>query len=450
MAELLKWDGELEDKVVIDTNLLLDDSKILFKLTKKYKQIVIPITVLQELDKHKFKRGTAYSARQAIRALIEFKEDYKDRIIFDISGIDLEKLDTNDLKIIKCAKDGDATLATKDMAMDIIAEALEVKTKLYDVVLNNIFNPYIYIEQYKLFEINTEGVFGYGRHFMGKEYDEVYNLFNKASDRPLIRDSWFFVIINTPTSNPTVYAHNPTRKLFIKIDDNPEYRSIKGKKGEHIKARDIYQTCAIYALKEAQHVLITGKWGSGKTLLSTAQALTNDDKKVFITRAPIGLNSKYDIGFVPGDRVEKMQDWLGGFMSALYFLYGNTKGQVGEGNKGYDYVKEILFREKFEAIPINSIQGLSLLDNDTLIVDEVQLITVDYISMILSRPSETGRLILLGDLGQTYDVVKPSESGLLKLLRVLPHRSIAYVDLQNSYRSDILEVAELLQDKTIG
>ena len=49
MAELLKWDGELEDKVVVDTNLLLDDSKILFKLTKKYRQIVIPIEVLQGL-----------------------------------------------------------------------------------------------------------------------------------------------------------------------------------------------------------------------------------------------------------------------------------------------------------------------------------------------------------------------------------------------------------------
>jgi predicted ribonuclease YlaK len=49
MAELKERDEQLEDKVVIDTNLLLDDSKILFKLTKKYKQIVIPLTVLKEL-----------------------------------------------------------------------------------------------------------------------------------------------------------------------------------------------------------------------------------------------------------------------------------------------------------------------------------------------------------------------------------------------------------------
>ena len=57
-----------------------------------------------------------------------------------------------------------------------------------------------------------------------------------------------------------------------------------------------------------------------------------------------------------------------------------------------------------------------------LLVDEVQLISVDYMSMILSRPTENGKLIMMGDLAQSYDVVKPSESGLLKLLRALPHR----------------------------
>jgi len=448
MAELLKWDGELEDKVVIDTNLLLDDSKILFKLTKKYKKIVIPITVLKELDNHKFKQDTSFSARQAIRALIDFKTNYSDRIEFNTDGIDLEADDTNDLKIIKCAKINKATLATKDMSMDIIAEAQGVKTKLFDVVLNNIFNPYIYIEQTKLYETNSSNIFSYGRYFEGKEYDEVYSLFNNASDKPLIMNAWFFVIINTPTNNPTVYAHNPSKKIFVKIDDDPLYREIRSVKGKLVKARDIYQTCAIYALKEAQHVLITGRWGTGKSLLATAQTLT-DDKKVFVSRAPIGLNSKYNLGYLPGGKEEKMQEWLAGFMSALYYLYGNTKGQYAEG-RSYDYIKEVIFRDKLEPIPMNSIQGLSLLDNDTLIVDEVQLIDINYISMILSRPSESGRLILLGDLGQTYDVVKPSESGLLKLLRVLPHRSIAYVDLKNSYRSEILEVAEMLQDKTIG
>jgi hypothetical protein len=78
-----------------------------------------------------------------------------------------------------------------------------------------------------------------------------------------------------------------------------------------------------------------------------------------------------------------------------------------------------VFEKKFEVLPLNSIQGLSLLENDLLLVDEIQLISVDYMSMILSRPSKNGKLILLGDLKQTYSIVKPSESGLLKLLRIL-------------------------------
>lgn len=419
-------------------------------MSGKYKKIIIPITVLKELDKHKFKPDTAFSAREAIRAIREFKSNYFDKIQFDLLGIDVEIDETNDAKIIRSAKTNNSAIATKDVSMQIIAEASDLETILYDVVLNNLFHPYIYVEQDDLFRTFNEGTFGYARSFYNGEYDDFFRVVKELSGRPTLnKDTWFFVIINTPMQNPVVYAHNPLKHLFQKIDDDPKYCVIDdNKKAAKIKARDIYQKCAIYALKEAQHVLLTGTWGTGKSLLATSAALTNEDKKIFVSRAPIGLNSKYNIGFTPGDVSDKMSDWLAGFMSALYYMYANTKGQNKQG--GYDYVKDVLFRDKMEPVPINTIQGLSLLDNDTLIVDEVQLIDVSTISMILSRPSKTGRLILLGDLGQTYDVVKPSESGLLKLLRVLPHRSIAYVDLKTSYRSDIVEIADLLQDKTIG
>lgn len=851
--------------VVIDTNLLLDDSKILYKLSKKYNQIIIPITVLKELDMLKFRTETAFSAREAIRAIREFKSTNPDRIHFDLTEIDVDKDTGNDAKIIRSVKNNNATIATKDVSMQLIAEAQGLETLLYDSVINNLFRPYVYIEQDLLFQTFNEGTFGYARTFGNGEYHDFLKVTSKLSGRSNInKDTWFFVIINTPMETTVVYAHNPIKHIFQKIDDDPNYCVIdNNKKTSKIKARDIYQKCAIYALKEAQHVLITGKYGTGKSLIATSAALaSSDDKKLFVSRAPIGLNSKYNIGFVPGpqpldakiltptgwktmgdikkgdyviaadgsktmvletydkgikdvytiettnggktracgdhlwatkthnelkhnydfklrstleiketllnknkgatynhtlpmcgivqydnneelpikpytmgvllgdgsfsssisftsldneivDRVQKeiseynmfltkqkntiaysireestyskpakpviitdlktnkktvyasigeaskilnihkgtissrckknnvidgksyrfgtakrwknyikncvyelnlegtkahnkfipecykrasvddrialiqglmdtdgtikestgeqsfttiseklandiievarslginatyytrnrvgkttirpsnlknittryisyevslpkselidvfylsrksdriktprknkhikikkikydgkepvkcikienekslyvtddfiithntkedkMQDWLAGFMSALYYLYANTKGQGAQG--GYDYVRDVLFREKMEPIPINTIQGLSLLDNDILIVDETQLIDVSTISMILSRPSKTGRLILLGDLAQTYDVVKPAESGLLKLLRVLPHKSMAYVDLQTSYRSDIIELADLLQDKTIG
>lgn len=429
--------------ILVDTNLLLDDANILYKLSKEYEKILITLTVLKELDKHKYDPDLSYSARNAIRAIREFKNEFPDKLIFNVSD---EEISNNDKFIIDAALKYKSAIATKDISMSIIAEVKGLDTKIYDVVMNNLFNPYIYIRVEQIYEHTP--TFAWGRSYGGKEYSELISMLEKITEKEVSRDAWFFVIIQAERDRPYVYANHPYTSLLVRIDNDPAYMEITTD-GKKIKALDIFQNCAIFALKEAPHCLITGRWGSGKTLLSTAYALATSNKKVFITRPPVGINKKYDLGFLPGDKAEKMVEWLGGFTSALYYIYGNTSGQVSK-DTSYDYVKETLFKQLFEVLPLNSIQGLSLLDNDVMMVDEVQLLSVDYMSMILSRPSETGKLILMGDLKQTYNVVKPSESGLLKLLRVLPHKSIAYVELKDSYRSDLLEVADMLQDKTIG
>jgi len=429
--------------ILVDTNLLLDDANILYKLSKEYEKILITLTVLKELDKHKYDPDLSYSARNAIRAIREFKNEFPDNLIFNVAE---EELSSNDKLIIDAALKHDSAIATKDISMSIIAEAKGLDTKIYDVVMNNLFNPYIYIRVEQIYEHNP--TFAWARAYDGKEYNEIISMLEKIIEKEVSRQAWFFVIIQAERDRPYVYANHPYTSLLVRIDNDPAYMEINTD-GKKIKALDIFQNCAIFALKEAPHCLITGRWGSGKTLLSTAHALATSNKKVFITRPPVGINKKYDLGFLPGDKAEKMVEWLGGFTSALYYIYGNTNGQVSK-DTSYDYVRETLFKQLFEVLPLNSIQGLSLLDNDVMMVDEVQLLSVDYMSMILSRPSETGKLILMGDLKQTYNVVKPSESGLLKLLRVLPHKSIAYVELKDSYRSDLLEVADKLQDKTIG
>ena len=429
--------------ILVDTNLLLDDANVIYKLSKEYEKIIIPLTVLKELDDKKYNPNLSYSARNAIQAIKQFKEEYPDKLIFHIGD---DEITGPDAKIIRAAEETGAGLATKDMSMSIIAEAKGLETKVYETVLNNIFNPYVYIHHEKLY--TKEDVFAYGQMYADKDYEDLLDLFSKASDQELNRDAWFFVIVNVEKERPIIYANNPTDHIFDRIDNNALYLEVKIE-GNTVKARDSYQNCALYALQVAPHCLITGQWGSGKTLLSVAHTLAHSNRKSFVTRPPIGLDRKYDLGFMPGKKEDKMMDWLAGFLSALYFIYGNSRGQAKDG-VSYDYIKDVMFRNQFEILPMNAIQGLSLLDKDILLVDEVQLISVDYISMILSRPSETGKLILMGDLKQTYNVVKPSESGLLKLLRVLPHRSMAYVELQNSYRSDILEIADKLQDKTIG
>jgi len=437
----------MEKNVLIDTNLYLDDANIIYKLSKSYDKVLIPLMVLKELDDKKYNKDLSYSARNAIQAILDFTANCSDQVTFDTEEYDG---DSPDEKILGAARKHNATVATKDISMSIRAKSLGLESMLHDMVLNNIFEPYVHLTASDLHDATEEDTFAYANEYVEEEdYQRMLVVFSKLAGRMLKEDHWWFAIVDISTENPVIYANNPMLEKIVRIDNVPRYREIKNRDGVTIKARDCYQVCAIYALQEAPHTLITGRWGSGKTLLATAHALSRTKKKAFITRAPLGLNPKYDIGFLPGDMDDKMMNWLQGFMSALYYLYANTRSDEDGSGKTYDYVREEVFHKKFQIMPMNSIQGLSLLDNDTLIVDEAQLITVDYMSMILSRPSETGRLVLLGDIKQTYDVVKPSESGLLKLLRVLPHKYMAYVELQNSYRSPLLEVADKLQDRSI-
>jgi len=420
-------------KILVDTNLLLDEPNILFKLKADYDVIVMSAVVLKELDKHKTNPDLSFSARAAIRGIKEFGLKHPYSIEYDVDEVDLSN---NDALIIEAAKRRNATVATKDISMSIISESKGVDCKLYGNIANGIFDPYLNLTTQQV----ADG-FTYQQAYSGKEYDVAFLML--IGDRPFLSNSWFFVFITESKDKVTVYANNPLTHVLERIDNLPRYREITNTKMS-VTARDLYQVCAIYALNNADHVLITGKWGSGKSLLSTAYAIANNNKKTFISRPPIGIDRKYDVGFLPGTVEDKLISWAMGFLSAVYFLFGNTNLQEKDG-KSYDFVKEEIFKKVFELIDANSLQGLSLLD-DYLLVDEVQYCTIDLMSMILSRATKESRIIMTGDLSQSYSLA-PSNSGLLKLLRAMPHHSMAYVNLQYSYRSDLLELAEKLQDK---
>ena len=133
-------------------------------------------------------------------------------------------------------------------------------------------------------------------------------------------------------------------------------------------------------------------------------------------------------------------------MSALTSLYGNTR-TTKSGKKGasYDYVKEDLSHEKFEFLSMPELHGLSIQEGDIIIVDEAQLLDVEYMSLLISRIGEGAKLVLMGDMGQTVNLLKNSESGLNKLINVLPHESISVVELKEVYRNKKLcELADKL------
>jgi PhoH-like ATPase len=437
----------MSNVVLIDTNLYLDDANIINKLSVNDGIILIPITVLKELDKHKYDKDLSYSARNAIQAILEFTTSNKDKTLFDIDNYNEFK--EPDLKIIASAKKHNAKLATKDISMLIIADSMGLETVLHDIVLNNIFNPYIYMTMEELYKETDEDVFSYDSEYNDEEYDYMLNIFSSIAKRELSKDSWWFAMINVGTPNVVIYANNPIVNSLLRIDNKPKYRKFKNDKGINVKALDDYQICAIYAMVEAPNALICGSYGSGKSLLATTYAITNNDKKTFISRPNLTVDRRFELGFLPGSVTEKLSPWMAGFVSSLYHIFSNTKGQMSDKmSDSYDFVKETMFKKYFEMIPLDTLQGMSFMDGDLLLLDEAQLCSISILATILSRFGKGSKLIMTGDIKQVYGVIKPSENGLLKLLRLLPSKYMAYVELKNNYRSELLELAADLQDKT--
>ena len=142
----------------------------------------------------------------------------------------------------------------------------------------------------------------------------------------------------------------------------------------------------------------------------------------------------------------------------MYFIAGDTRSQNKESIT-LDFVKNELFFRYFDIMPLNMIQGLSVNNNTIFLIDEVQLISIPYMIMILSRITEKSKLVLIGDTKQSYNVIKPSESGLIKLLKIMNYESkkleklnvrkdikkyLAVVELKNSYRSPLTEISDIL------
>lgn len=431
----------MDKPILIDTNLYLDDAQIIHKLAKTYCKVLLPVTVLKELDQKKYNKDFSYSARNAIREILDFMNNRKDQIIADVERY--PECDTPDEKILASALKHNAVIATKDVSMSISAKATGLESILHDMILNDIYKPYIHLHM-----DNIDG-FIYKHEYLDKDYQKALSVISNAAGQELCSDYWWFVIIDTDNDKPIIYANNPILYELVRIDNMSKYREIRTESATIVKARDVYQICALYAMIEAPNTLICGSYGSGKSLLSSAYAISyNSDRKIFVSRPNLTVDKRFELGFLPGPMEDKLGPWMAGFMSSLYYMFSNTKGQKAPNGVTYDFVKEQIFKRYFEMMPLDSLQGMSFMDGDLLLLDEVQLCSISILSIVLSRFGEGSKLIMTGDVKQTYGVIPPSENGLLKLLRLMPNKYLAYVELKNNYRSELIEIANELQNKT--
>lgn len=178
-------------------------------------------------------------------------------------------------------------------------------------------------------------------------------------------------------------------------------------------------------IRENQIVVITGRAGCGKSLVSAITALDFLFKKecdqILVTRAAVEVG--HSLGFLPGSLDEKFNPYLEAFQENLIKCYDKVK------------VEEIISAKKVNALPVQFIRGKTV--DDVLIVEEAQNLTKAEMLAILTRLGKNGKIIINGD-NEQKDIKDPYNglSYVIELSKKID--GIEWVKLKHNHRSDLV------------
>jgi PhoH-like ATPase len=211
-----------------------------------------------------------------------------------------------------------------------------------------------------------------------------------------------------------------------------------------IDPRNAEQTFAIEALTnpDIQLVSLTGKAGTGKTLLALAAALSQYKryKQIFLARPIVPLANR-DLGFLPGDVKEKMDP----YMQPLYDNLTVIKHKFSHQSPEFLRINDMMKEEKLVITPLAYIRGRSL-SSIFFIVDEAQNLTPHEIKTIITRAGEGTKMIFTGDIEQIDSpYLDTASNGLSYLSDKMKDQDIfAHVNLVKGERSFLAELASKL------
>lgn len=178
-------------------------------------------------------------------------------------------------------------------------------------------------------------------------------------------------------------------------------------------------------IRENQIVVITGRAGCGKSLVSAQTALDFLFKKeyesIYVTRAAVEVG--HSLGFLPGSLNEKFDPYLEAFQENLVKCYDKVK------------IEEFIKDEKVKALPVQFIRGKTI--DDILVVEEAQNLTKAEMLAILTRLGKNGKIIINGD-NEQKDIKDPFNglSYVIELSKKI--EEIKWVKLNHNHRSDLV------------
>lgn len=211
-----------------------------------------------------------------------------------------------------------------------------------------------------------------------------------------------------------------------------------------IEPRNSEQTFSLDALlrPEVQLVALTGKAGTGKTLLALAAALQQEEnfQQILLARPIVALSNK-DLGFLPGDVNEKISP----YMQPLFDNLSVIKNKFKSASKEYQHIEELQRTERLVITPLAYIRGRSL-SNVFFIVDEAQNLSPHEIKTIITRAGEGTKFVFTGDIQQIdHPYLDMKSNGLSYLTDKMHGQEIfAHINLVKGERSYLAELASNL------
>ncbi len=423
---------------VLDTNVLLYDPQAMTKFENNH--VVIPVTVLEELDKQKrYSSELGKNSRTVFRYLdslntigkgnlhvgVELESGTMIRIQMEYKT-DLPKhrfsLSLNDNRIIMTAyqlqESGEKVIfVSKDFAARVKAEALGIEAQDYE---NLKFSYDVIYRGIREIEIP--------KHDVDVFYKDGYL-------KPPTEDFHpnEYCVMTSPEHSSAVAKYNAQDK---KLESLMKLSNLWG-----IKPRNVEQRCAVDILLRDDIKLVTmmGPAGTGKTLLALACGLRKvfDEgvyTRILVSRPVIPMGR--DIGYLPGTKEEKLYHWMQPIYDNLEFLCGSTN------NESSETMRWILDSKKIEMEAVTYIRGRSL-PKMYIIIDEAQNLTPHEVKTIISRAGEGTKVILTGDASQIDNPYLDKDSNGLTYTvgRFGDQKIYGHIFLDKTERSELAALA---------
>jgi len=419
---------------VLDTSVLLSDPQALFRFAEH--SIVLPVVVISELEAKRNDPELGYFARRALRHLDELRVEHG-RLDFPVEvgegGTLRVELGTADLSILPAGirlSDNDsrilataAQLAQDGQAVTIVSKDLPMRVKAASLGLQ--------AEEYLAEQAIDSGWTGIAPlDLSGDEMSDLYESEVGLSEQ----------VRGVPV-NTGLIIHSERGSALGRVTGDGEYRLVRGDRevfGLH--GRSAEQRIAIDLLLDPEVGIVSlgGRAGTGKSALALCAGLEavlerQQQKKIIVFR-PLFAVGGQELGYLPGDREEKMNPWG----QAVY----DTLGSVVSGN----VLDEVVERGMLEVLPLTHIRGRSLHDA-FVIVDEAQSLERNVLLTVLSRMGQNSRVILTHDVGQRDNLRVGRHDGIASVIETLKgHDLFGHVTLTRSERSAIAAlVTELLE-----